>query len=566
VKKQTIFDNEGNILYEGNSPTRKIFVRTLLKKGASFANANLSGYDLSRADLSGIDFTGANLDFADLRGSNADKSIFRGASMRGVYASGITAIQADFSEAKLAKYEKHGGKRSTFHHATLTYSKWDGANVEYTDFHGSTMSSASFVGATVRRTNFQECVLHNVDWVESSVISNNLTDADMTPTMSIADKHLPDRTYRATVYGNRYRNTEIGEGNAQFKYDKIWGKVSKYQIGTGAIIIGGVLIDALTSGGATGLTMAASAIGIGGESLLSNISGGAFVLGATMLAKSYIEDFLKDTYSGIQAKFNLQIRKAFDEALNRGKNLASLVGVLSTNETSRLIADYIKNADDTFFSKISATVQGELELIICDRKSLADALSRMSDAMVNRAPPDRKIVITRIEDHDDNGPKIFVLNTDGTTEAFWSHQDHGEAYVKWDKNGERISGEGNPRLACSESERNKAMDFFMRMIILDNNVPEFDFNSNTHAVRVGRDGSLVVTRRSDGRLSNPEGPVILTPNDEAIYPKPKHIDLSKIAENSYRKDNDDSIEDVNDNDNTPVEEVDEENYQSIMRM
>jgi hypothetical protein len=42
--------------------------------------------------------------------------------------------------------------------------------------------------------------------------------------------------------------------------------------------------------------------------------------------------------------------------------------------------------------------------------------------------------------------------------------------------------------------------------------------------------------------------------------------LSKIAENSYRKDNDDSIEDVNDNDNTPVEEVDEENYQSIMRM
>lgn len=566
MKKQTIFDNEGNILYEGNSPTRKIFVRTLLKKGASFANANLSGFDLSRADLSGIDFTGANLDFSDLRGSNADKSIFRGASLCGVYASGLTAVQADFSEAKLAKYEKHDGKHSTFHHATLTYSKWDGASVEYTDFHGATMSSASFVGATVRKTNFQECVLHNVDWVESSVISNNFLDADMTPTMSIADRHLPDRTFRATVYGNRYRNTNIGEGNAQFKYDKIWGKVSKYQIGTGAIIIGGVLMDALTSGGASGLSMAASAIGIGGGTVLSNISGGAFVLGATMLAKSKIEDFLKDTYSGIQAKFNLQLRKAFDEALNRGKNLASLVGVLSTKETSRLIASYIKNADDTFLSKIKATAQGELELIICDRKSLAEALSKMSDAMVNRAPPDRKIVITRLEDKDDNGPKIFVLNTDGTTEAFWDHQDHGEAYVKWDKNGGRISGEANPRLACSDSERNKAMDFFMRMIILDNNVPEFDFNSNTHAVRVGRDGSLVVTRRSDGRLSNPEGPVILTPNDEAIYPKPRHIDLSKIVENSYKKDNDESIEDANDNDNTPAEAIDEETYTNTMRM
>src|SRR5690606_11428088 len=163
-------------------------------------------------------------------------------------------------------------------------------------------------------------------------------------------------------------------------------------------------------------------------------------------------------------------------------------------------------------------------------------------------------------------PKIFVLNTDGTTEAFWDHQDHGEAYVKWDKNGGRISGEANPRLACSDSERNKAMDFFMRMIILDNNVPEFDFNSNTHAVRVGRDGSLVVTRRSDGRLSNPEGPVILTPNDEAIYPKPRHIDLSKIVENSYKKDNDESIEDANDNDNTPAEAIDEETYTNTMRM
>lgn len=566
MKKQTIYDNDGNILYEGNSPTRKIFVRTLLKKGASFANANLTGFDLSRADLSEIDFTEANLDYADLRGSNADKTIFRGASLRGVYASGITAIQADFSESKLAKYTKRSNQSSNFHHATLTSSKWDGATIEYAEFNGSTMTSASFVGATVRKTDFDKCVLHNVDWVESSVISNNFANSDLTPTMSIADRHLPDRTFRATVYGNNYNDAEIGEGNAQFKYDKVWGKISTYQIWAAATLIGGVALDAATSGGASGISMAVSSIGIGGGSILSNISGGALVIGGTMLIKSKLEDFLKDAYCEIHAKCNLQIRKTFDEALNRGKNLASLVGLVSKRETSKLIASYMNKSEETFFSKIKATARGELEVIICDRKSLAEALAKMSDAMVNRAPPDRKIVITRIEDTEDNGPKIFVLNTDGTTEAFWSHKDHGETYVKWDKNGQRLIGEGNPRLAASDAERNKAMDFFMRMIILDNNAPEFDFNSQTHAVRVGRDGSLVVTRRSDGRLSNPDGPVILTPNDEAIYPKPKHIDLTKIAEKALKNDLDDSIDDANDNDNTPIDENEDQVCAVGMRM
>lgn len=567
MKTQIIYDNDGNILYQGKTPTRKIFVRTLLKKGASFANANLSGFDLSRTDLSGIDFAGANLDYADLRGSVADKCVFRGASMRGVYASGISAVQADFTEAKLGRYEKRGNQPTTFHHATLTSSKWDGATVEYAEFNGATMSSASFVGATVRKTDFFSSVLHNVDWVESSVISNNFARADMTPTMSIAGKHLPDRTLRATVYGNFFKDTEIGEGNAQFKNDRFWGKASTYQIWAGATILGGIALDAATSGGATGLSMAATAVGWAGSSLMSKIGGGALVVGASMLLKSKMEDFLKNTYSGIHAKCNLQIRKAFAEAYNRGKNLESLVAVIASRSTSKLIASYMRNAEDTIFNKIKATVQGELEVMICDRKSMAEALAKMCDAMVNRAPPDRKIVITRVEDNDDdNGPKIFVLNTDGTTEAFWSHSEHGEAYVKWDKNGDRLTGDINPRLACSHAERNKAMDFFMRMIILDNDVPEFDFNSETHTVRAGRDGSAVVLRRSDGRLTNPYGPVILTPKDEAIYPKPKNVDLTRVVESVHRKNDDESFDEVNDNDNTPCEEDVEENSQALMRM
>lgn len=519
MKHQQIFDVDGNVLYEGKARNKKAFARYLIKEGYGMANADLKGVDLSRMDLTRKDFSNANLDGADLRGSTLDKAYFRGASLLGVRASGISAKETDFSNSKLGEIEIHGTKyRSSIRDSILTSSKWDGADISHTSFEGSSLTSSTFAGSTIWGTDFKKCRLHNADWVESSVTSCDFTDADLTPTMSLGHKHLPDRTLRAKIYGNTFKDTEIGVGNAQFKADLIWNKITKYKIWAAGTVVATLALDYATAGGITGLNLLSSMTGLNAAAALPSFNQGALIIGAGILVKSTIEEVVTNLYTSVHAQANLQLRHHITETVSKGINLGSLAVLIAKPSTNRIIAKYMKLSKDSIFKKVCETVNGDLEIILCSRKSLARALAKMCDTMINRVPLDRKVVLARIEDENDNGPKIFAINTDGTTEAVWSHSEHGDVLIKWDAEGKRIQGTPNENLIHSGSDRNTAIDFFMKKIILDHNLPEFNFNSKTHAVRAGKDGSAVVVNRAKGTLQNSKGPVVLTPNDEAIYP------------------------------------------------
>lgn len=531
TKLHVIKDIDGNPLYEGYSKTRKLFLKVLVSKGMSFARADLRGYDLSHLDLSRLDFSGANLDEANMKGVLADHANFQGASMCGTNASAIHAQRADFTKVRMTRDNSSRRSPTVLHQAVLSYSKFDGSYISHAEFDNSAMSLTTFVGTHVGRSSFRHAVMKNVDLVESNLTSNNFDDAVIVPTLNVNASHLPDRTLNATVYGNSYNRAEIGEGYDQLIYDRRWSNISKHLMWAAPTALGGLALDYLTGGGMSLLHAAASYTGIIGSSAITKISSTAVVVGAGMLFKSKIEDKIKDMYGTAHAKLNLVLRKSIAETIKRGHNLKELCVLFSTTETRNLISKYTKNAGETFLKKLKATFDGELEIIICDRQNLSQALSKMCDAMVNRAPPDRKVVITRLEDRENNGPKTFILNPDGTTEAYWSHPVHGEAHVKWDKEGFRTDEGATVEQTTTVGTRNEAIMEFMNLTILDHGLTEFSFNPETHTIRVGRDKSSVVTRRSDGRIANRhQQPIILPVEGDPIYESDKFYDLSDVRE------------------------------------
>lgn len=529
TKHHVIKDIDGNVLYEGRSPTRKAFLKILMRKGVSFARADLRWYDFSHCDLTKLDFSGANLDGANLKGAVADYANFHGASMFGTNAAGLQAKRADFTNVRTGR-DTTRKNPTIFHHAVLSYSKWDGSDIAYTEFDHAAMSMTTLVGVSASKASFREAVMNNADFVESSLTSCDFSNSTINSTLNINAKHLPDRTLNATLYGNKYDGAQIGEGYSQFQYDRKWNGVSTHLMWAAPTLAGGLLLDYLTGGGLSALNMAAEYSGLVGSGFVSKITGGAVVVSAGMLVKSKVEDYLKDQYATMHSKVNLTLRRGIAEVIKRGHNLAQLCVLFTKPDTRDLISKYTRNAGETFLKKFKAAFDGELEVIICDRKNLSEALSKMCDTMVNRAPPDRKVVITRLEDKNDNGPKTFILNPDGTSEAFWSHPQHGEAYVRWDKYGARITPSSHARLKASDGERNDAIKLFMNLMIIDHGLGEFDFNPETHTIRVGRDKSAVVTNRSDGRIMNRLGPIILPMEGDPIYTSDKIYDLSDIRE------------------------------------
>jgi uncharacterized protein YjbI with pentapeptide repeats len=524
-----IFDIDGRLLYQGKATSIKSLVEQCVKSGRTLKRAQLRDLDLMHLDLRRGDFTGACLDGAKLRGSKLDDANFTDASMRGVSASGVDGVSAVFAGADFSPYEfervyedgreNPDGSRqmrkmrvtSDFVGAILTYARFDGAKVIEVDFSNAGMSSTTHVGAVCRKSVYKDTSLHNADWVDAKVIGNVFDGAAMTPRMkNVAPEHLPDRTLGAIVVGNSYKGVEFGSGNRGFVMDAF--AVGKIRLATLALVTSGVFV-------------ATAAIPFDLEGALSNVIGktATFVLAASAITwiKTPIEDFFKDRAIEFLAGSAVKVRSAISEMWKRGKSIASLSVALMTRNHADQVEKVLKSRHGGFFERVAAAAKGDYDVVVCDREHLAEALARVSEMMNGKSGHGHSVILVRMGDTTADVPRALVINRDGGLEALWDQDDDGIIVHKaWDAAKIPVPEPGFVGPARFQAPFNQhigVVSKFTKAILSEHGLEDFTVKHETHMIRQGRDGSIVVLRQKDSRLDNRGAPTVITPDDRRLY-------------------------------------------------
>lgn len=522
-----IFDIDGRLLYEGKASSLKALVEQCVKTGKSMKKANLRGLDLMHLNLARGDFTGACFDGAKLRGARIENATFAGASMRGVAASGLDGVSAiftdvDFSPIEVQRSYDDGRVNpdgtpqtrtirltSDFTGAQLTCARFDGATVHEVNFVQAAMSSSSHVGANIRKSSYKDALLHNADWADTKIVGNDFDGANMTPRMNVDTAHLPDRTRNATIVGNSYEGTEFGSCNRGFVRDAF--AVGKIRLATLGLVT-------------SGLFVATAAIPLDLESMMTETIGktATFILAASALTwiKTPIEDFFKEKAIDLIAGTSVKVRSAISEMWKRGKSIGSLAVALMSRGHADHVEKVLKSRHGGFVERFAAAAKGEYDVVVCDREHLAEALARISEMMNSRASHKHSVILVRMGDAAGDVPRALVVNAGGGLEALWDQDSDGAIMHKaWDEAKIPMGDPGlvgPQRFMAPFNSHIAVVGKFMNAILSEHGLADFKIKHETHLIRQGLDGSIVVTRQSDGRLDNRGAPTVVTPDDRKL--------------------------------------------------
>jgi uncharacterized protein YjbI with pentapeptide repeats len=512
VNNIRICDIDGNLMYEGKAKSRKAFIGELVRDGKSLARADLQGADLTHLNLDDCIMDGANLDGADLRGTRAKRGKFPGASLRGIVGMGFMAKHASFKGA-IFGYHDHpyvGRVPSRLDGAILQNANFDDAICEDTNFTWTSMSNTTFVNATLKHCNFYKSYLHNVEWGRSTIQACTFDEADLTPTFEALNRqHIPDRTIDARVIGNAYRHTKIGQGNAAFRNDSIWGRSMKFAYGAApvlALAVAGTYVPMDVD-----LTVIKDVVGNAGWGFVG-------VASALILMKDRIEDYFKDGFTHIAGNTTMKVRAAVQDMAGRGTALKNISVAVTIGAGGQALKAALTKQNAPF-AAIKANLSGSIDVIVANRKSLAAALHKISDSINGNRPRNQDVVVTRLARDivDERIPVSMVFHRDGAVEAVWNIGNREVKKKKWDIAGIPVVDNGAPIPQGPHNEHTLVLKKFADAILMDTNVLNFDFDPQTNVIHQGLDGSIVVTHRETGKLDNQYGPAIVTPDDECFY-------------------------------------------------
>lgn len=501
-----ILSVDGNVLHEGRAKSRKAFIEFLVKQQKSLAGADLEGQDLTGLNLDDVDFEGANLDSADFRGTRAKGGNFSRASMRSIVAEGFQAKRARFIETDFSPHPDYG-RPSRMNGAILQFSKLDLCKLVGVNLRAAGLSSTSMCGAIVHGNDFSDAYMHNVDYNDATVERNKFHGTDMTPTLNIDEAHIPDRTHGAKVRYNSYKNTLIGKGNDLFRRDSFFAKSAPLAFsGTAAI----ALATAWTYIPELSFEQIRDFVG-------HNTFGFIGVASAWVVGKDKAEDFVKEAFGKLANGTLEAVRAGLSDLVSRGKALKNMSVAIVTGKASEALQRAMRDVDAPVLKTIRANVTGEVDILIADRKKLAVALRRLSDAVVGQFVSKQDLIISRICDRetDRHVPSAVMLRKNGDIEAVWDDGSGNLTEMKWDQNGFPINATEatqGPHITHA-----RVLKRFIEATLLDNNVLNFSFDPVSHSLRTGRDGSLVVQNRETAGLDNPYGPSVLTPDGTAFY-------------------------------------------------
>lgn len=159
----------------------------LIKKDASFAEADLREANLKGADLSGADLKGANLRDAVLDGANLQQANLEWAMLWGAKLDSANLSEANLRWADLKWTEMNGANlsRTAMNGADLSDAKMrsveiKGAVFQFGKANNAMLIDADLSGTDMFGTKLINANLTNANLFEANVIAGDLTDARIT--------------------------------------------------------------------------------------------------------------------------------------------------------------------------------------------------------------------------------------------------------------------------------------------------------------------------------------------------------------------------------------------------
>jgi hypothetical protein len=117
-----------------------------------------------------------------------------------------------------------------------------------------------------------------------------------------------------------------------------------------------------------------------------------------------------------------------------------------------------------------------------------------------------------------DAPNIIMLMRDGRMKAVWSGQDGAiHRQMEWSSAGLPTQANEDIRFMGPFNGHRRVLKAFADAFVAEAGVAEFNWNPETHVIRRGRNDSVVVLNKKHNRMDNPDGPAIISKNDEMFY-------------------------------------------------
>lgn len=485
---------DGEVMHSGRAESRRALIGRLASEGASFARADLVDADLTQIDLKGVSFEEARLDRADFRGSLLHGADFGFASLRQAKLQGAQARRTRFEAADLTEARLSG--------AHLTWSSFlrailDGAHLD--DVAGANLT---FAQARMRKTILADARLRNADFGGAHMVEPDFTRCDLRSSIPLPVGSLPDRTLGTMVVGGRYADAELCPTVGAFRRDHRWTSVLKHTAWTVSAV---ALIAALSHVP----FMEEIEHGAGRISEGSVIG---FAIGAAFLIKEKVADEIKERLAHHLGHVQARARMFLDAAKRAGTAAVDVMalGLASGRDhmAAALQATGVDAAGKGYFSAFARIAAGATEVVFCDRRHLALALSTIHANRQREYALSTDVVLVRPGGPSDEVPQVLRFDPTGSVVGVWNREDGTRAMAGFDGQGRLFCRKGEIPAGCLHSfGRDFAVQAFERAVLTDHELGHLKLPVD-NVVRAGADGTLLVFNGTR-RLDNDRGPAVL---------------------------------------------------------
>lgn len=488
---------DGEVMHSGRAESRRALIAQLVSQGASFARADLADADLTQIDLRGACFAEARLDRADFRASRLQDADF------------------GFASLKEAKLQGAQARRARFEAADLTEARLDGAHLTWASFRRAILDGAhlddvaganiTFAQARMRKTNLADARLRNADFAGAHLVEPDFTRADLRSSVPLPVGSLPDRTFGTMVVGGRYADAELCPTVGAFRRDHRWTTLLKHSAWTVS---------------AVALLAAMSHVPFmeeleHGAGRLSEGSVVGLAIGAVFLLKEKIADEIKERLAHHLGHVQARTRMFLDDAKRAGTAAGEVLALALTRGAGHMAAALeatgVDAAGKGYLSAVGRIAAGSTEVVLCDRRHLALALSSIHANRARDYALATDVVLVRTGGADDDVPQALRFDPTGAVVAVWRRADGTRAVAGFDGNGRLFCRAGEIPPGCLHSfGRDFAVQAFERAILAEHGLGQLRIPAG-NIVRAGSDGTLLVLNGTR-RLDNDLGPAVIRPD------------------------------------------------------
>ncbi|GJD90682.1 hypothetical protein BHAOGJBA_4224 [Methylobacterium hispanicum] len=488
---------DGEVMHSGRAESRRALIAHLVSQGASFARADLADADLTQIDLRRACFAEARLDRADFRASRMQDADFGFASLKQAKLQGVQARRARFEAADLTEARLDGAHLTwaSFRRAIL-----DGAHLD--DVAGA---NVTFAQARMRKTNLADARLRNADFAGAYLVEPDFSRADLRASVPLPVGSLPDRTFGTMAVGGRYADAELCPTVGAFRRDHRWTTLLKHSAWTVS---------------AVALLAAMSHVPFmeeleHGAGHLSEGSVLGLAIGVAFLFKERVADAIKERLEHHLGHVQARARMFLDAAKRVGVAATEVLALALTRGAGHLTAALEATGRDAdgrgFLSAVARIAAGSTEVVLCDRRHLALALSSIHANRARDYALSTDVVLVRPGGTDDDVPQVLRFDPTGAVVAVWRRTDGTRSVAGFDGHGRLFCRAGEIPAGCLHSfGRDFAVQAFERAILAEHDLRDLRFPSE-NVVRAGADGTLLVLNGTR-RLDNDLGPAVLHPD------------------------------------------------------